>query len=134
MFPYYLGDMTPETNEQRIFTIFMLFVGMIAVFSTINDFATYIITTAERKALEKLDDGVYDPHAKKYKYRILLSLFSILFCLALGTVFFIYNEDWDFVQSLYFSVVTTVSGNVLCKVLYFCLNGNDLIHDTRFTV
>ena len=112
----------------------MLFVGMIAVFSTINDFATYIITTAERKALEKLDDGVYDPHAKKYKYRILLSLFSILFCLALGTVFFIYNEDWDFVQSLYFSVVTTVSGNVLCKVLYFCLNGNYLMHDTRFTV
>lgn len=86
----------------------MLFVGMIAVFSTINEFATYIITTAERKAMARLDDEVHG--RAKYAYRVVLSLSSILICLAVGTIFFIYNEEWDFVTSLYFAVVTTVSG------------------------
>eukprot|EP00603_Paraphysomonas_imperforata_P001213 CAMPEP_0114424536 /NCGR_PEP_ID=MMETSP0103-20121206/6748_1 /TAXON_ID=37642 ORGANISM="Paraphysomonas imperforata, Strain PA2" /NCGR_SAMPLE_ID=MMETSP0103 /ASSEMBLY_ACC=CAM_ASM_000201 /LENGTH=287 /DNA_ID=CAMNT_0001593299 /DNA_START=360 /DNA_END=1223 /DNA_ORIENTATION=+ len=101
--------MTPETNTQRIFTIIMLFVGMIAVFSTINDFATYIINKAEMKALEHFDDDEIYDHRAKYALRIFLSVLCILVCLMVGTVFFIYNEEWDFVQSLYFSVVTTVS-------------------------
>jgi hypothetical protein len=87
----------------------MLFVGMITVFSTINDFATYMIAAAERKTLEKLDDESLGGRAK-YAYRIIFSVSSILICLAVGTIFMMHNEGWDFMQSLYFAVVTTVSG------------------------
>lgn len=104
-----IGDLTPETNEQRIFTIFMLLIGLFAVFSTMNDFATNIIVAAERKALQRLDDDL-STHHLKHVMKILLSLLSIVVCLAVGTLFFIYNEEWDFAQALYFSVVTTVSG------------------------
>jgi magnesium-transporting ATPase (P-type) len=110
------GDLTPETNEQRVFTIFMLLVGLVAVFSTINDFATYIIEAAEKKALAQLDTDESPHSSARYAWRILLSLLSILTCLAVGTVFFIFNEDWNFIEALYFSVVTTVSGIVHVRV------------------
>ena len=92
--------------------MFMLLVGLLLVFSTINDFANYIIRTAEEKALARLDDDPTDlraPHA----WKIFLSIMMILFCLAIGTIFFMMNEDADFVKALYFSLVTTVTGKIL---------------------
>lgn len=90
--------------------MFMLFVGLVAVFSIINDFATYIIAAAENKALETFDDQTQQTQHFKQYMRIILSLFAIVFCLAIGTVFFVYNEKWDFITALYFSLVTTFSG------------------------
>ena len=112
------GDFHPETNEQRIFTMFMLLIGLILVFSTINDFATYIIDTAEKKALEKLDDDPtddYSPHG----WKIFMQIMMIIVCLLVGTIFFMVNEKWDFIPALYFSLVTTMSG-MLDIYLCYC--------------
>jgi hypothetical protein len=44
----------------RIFTVFYVLVGLIFVFSIINNFAQSIIRAAEARALEKLDDDPTD--------------------------------------------------------------------------
>ena len=87
----------------------MLLVGLIAVFSTINDFANKIIEAAEKKALERLEEDSIRSRSR-HVWKILFSILGIAICLIIGTIFFMYNEEWGFVESLYFSVVTTVSG------------------------
>lgn len=46
--------------EGRLFTIFYVLVGLVYIFSIINNFAQSIIKAAEEKALEKLDDDPTD--------------------------------------------------------------------------
>ena len=104
---YYLLSVT-EGLAGRLFTIFFVLVGLVFIFSIINDFAQSIIKAAEAKALEKLDDDPNDdkaPHGAK----IALSIGAIVFCVLVGTLFFKYNEHWSFVEALYWSFITTVT-------------------------
>eukprot|EP00602_Paraphysomonas_sp_CaronLab_P009788 CAMPEP_0185027168 /NCGR_PEP_ID=MMETSP1103-20130426/11947_1 /TAXON_ID=36769 /ORGANISM="Paraphysomonas bandaiensis, Strain Caron Lab Isolate" /LENGTH=281 /DNA_ID=CAMNT_0027561041 /DNA_START=157 /DNA_END=1002 /DNA_ORIENTATION=+ len=102
------GDYSPDNDAGRLFTIFFVLVGLVFIFSIINDFAQSIIKAAEAKALEKLDDDPNDdkaPHGAK----IALSIGAIVFCVLVGTLFFKYNEHWSFVEALYWSFITTVT-------------------------
>ena len=68
------GDFSPTDDRSRIFTIFFVLVGLVFIFSIINDFAQSILQYAEKKALEKLDD---DPTDLKVSNNHVLSKLNI---------------------------------------------------------
>ena len=86
----------------------MLF-GLLVIFSIINDFALYIVHTAEAKAMEKLKDkDPADDSQESHAPKIISSVVMILLCVFGGAIFFTFNEDWSFLDGFYYSFITTM--------------------------
>lgn len=112
------GDISPTSDQSRLITVFVILFGLIFVFGSINSFATYIISLAEEQAAKALktkvvldENSVEAETAMKRKHLMsfINSLMSILFMVFMGTVFFFSNEDWTFIESFYFCIVTTTT-------------------------
>ncbi len=87
--------------------MFFVLFGIIAIFSTINEFALYIIRSAEERALANLKKGA-ETDKEPYKQKIALSIFMIIVCVFMGAIFFMENENWTFVDAFYWSFITTM--------------------------
>jgi potassium channel subfamily K len=109
------GDISPTNDQSRLITVFVILFGLIFVFGAINSFATYIISYAEAKAAKALkskevvDENSEAALQKKHFMSFLLSIISILFMVFVGTIFYFSNEDWTFIESFYFCIVTTTT-------------------------
>lgn len=112
------GDISPTSDQSRLITVFVILFGLIFVFGSINSFATYIINFAEEKAakalktkvvIEETSEEAEAAMKRKHLMSFFVSLMSILFMVFMGTLFFFSNEDWTFIESFYFCIVTTTT-------------------------
>jgi voltage-gated potassium channel Kch len=102
------GDFAPSTYAGRYFGILYILVGLAVIFKFINEFATYIIETAQEHALNKLDDDPDDdqaPHGAK----IAISIIAMVVMVLIGTAFYDANEDFTFLEGFWWSFVTTTT-------------------------
>jgi len=102
------GDFHPTKDGSKIFTVFFVLFGILTIFATINEFAVYIIRSAEEKALANLKKGD-EANKEPYKQKIAFSILMIVVCVFLGSIFFMENEDWSFVDAFYWSFITTMT-------------------------
>ena len=104
------GDYAPTKDNSKVFTIFYVLFGLLVIFSTINDFALYIVHAAEEKALEKMKAQAPGDEEKKESYtgKVVSSVVMILLCVFGGALFFTYNENWSFLDGFYYSFITTM--------------------------
>jgi potassium channel subfamily K, other eukaryote len=104
------GDYEPSSDDSRLFTIFVILFGLIFVFSIINDFAMYIIATATKRAQEivknKSEDDLKNEDPYKYFKKYAYAIGTILALLFVGSIFFWQNEDWSFIEAMYWVVCT----------------------------
>lgn len=105
------GDYHPTHDGSRLFTIFMILIGLIFIFSILSDFSNFILNLAEEQAAKiskQKDFTIPDPwkYWKKRAYSAAM-VFGLVF---LGTMVFMLHEEWTFIQALYFTIetVTTV--------------------------
>lgn len=107
------GDYEPTKDRTRLFTIFVIVVGLIFILSCINDFASYIMAKAEASALHFADKNHFNMtdlgNNKKYMIRRANCVAGIMMVVLTCSIFMMIVEDWSFVKSLYFSVVTTTT-------------------------
>lgn len=113
------GDYSPTKDNSKVFTIFYVLFGLVVIFSIINDFALYIVHTAEEKAMEKMKNQApgeenKEPHTAK----VVSSILMILVCVFAGAIFFTYNEDWSFLDAFYYSFITTMVFLILIPIFY----------------
>ena len=105
------GDLHPTNDKSRTFTIFVILVGLIFIFSIISDMANFIISLAEEQAakIRKQQDFVQvDPwkYWKKRGYTLGLVLLLVFFG---ALIVWLYEEEWSYIKSLYFIVVTVTT-------------------------
>jgi potassium channel subfamily K len=125
------GDFAPTSPGSKVFTMIYIFTGIAIVGRTVNGFAEYIIQYAEKKAKRREDKRrklierakkngdplpatllvekktVHATELRHYRTKIMTSFGSIFLIIFMGAIFFERNEpDIDFLESLYFCVVT----------------------------
>ena len=103
--PNRYGDIFPVGDTARVFTIFYIFLGIGVIGRCLNEFAQMIIDFAETKAAERRNksqtvdemnfrQGMGWNHVGKV-FNAVGSAFLTLMC---GTVFFMNNEQMDFIK------------------------------------
>jgi len=108
------GDYTPTSDGSRVFTMFIIVIGIIFIFSVINEFTDYIIDYARQQGKLLRKTTAQELHViaqDKYRFfrKRLYPLISLMVVVLLGAVVMLGMEDFSFIQSLYFCVVTTTT-------------------------
>lgn len=107
------GDYAATTDRARVFTIFIILVGLVYIFSIINEFAIYVLELAQKKSNEIArknpgDELEMDEH--KYTKQYCASIGTVFLVVFLGSIFFWRNEEkWSYVGALYWCVCTTTT-------------------------
>jgi len=104
------GDFHPTKDGSRMFTIFVIIIGLVFIFSILNDMASFVLNLAEEQAAKiakQKDMTEIDPwkYWKKRSYSILI----ILALLLIGAGCMVKIEEWSFIEALYFCVVTVTT-------------------------
>lgn len=101
------GDLKPTTNLSRIFTIVVICIGMTTIFSIVENIVKGTIYQAETNAIRSYN---YDSKTKiSYRFKIILLIVTIWFCITFGALFYHLAEGWDFIEAFYFCVITTAT-------------------------
>lgn len=103
------GTVHPTTNASRVYTIFLMIFGVVAIFSTLTSFVSKSI----KKLKLYLSNSVISRLKQTewmFQQRLYFSVFWIVLCIFVGAIFLQQMERWDFISCLYFTVETiTVS-------------------------
>lgn len=104
------GDFHPTTDKARMFTIFVIIIGLVFIFSILSDFANFVLKLAEEQAAKiakQKEPIVNDPYKywKKRAYPLMMVLTLLFVC----SITLWQLEEWTYIQALYFSVVTVTT-------------------------
>jgi hypothetical protein len=100
------GDLSPSTDGMKEFTIVYIVFGFGVVLTILTISASAVLSRVQRFLLMRLDDDPTDdrqPHC----WKIILSFLLVATMVLVGALFFAYEEDWEFSDALYFTVVTS---------------------------
>ena len=107
------GDFTPSTEGSRLYTILFLIIGLIVVFGTLNDVICDYLEVVEVAIIHFMNKNLF-PHEESpetyWIWKQVYTFFLILFTILIGCFSFMELEDYSFVESFYWAVVTTFTG------------------------
>lgn len=99
------GTIHPTSEDSRVFTIFLMITGVVAVFSTMSSFLNagvkrlnIYLAKSVTKRLKKTE--------LLFQQRLYFSILWIVLCAFIGAVILQHSEGWSFITSLYFIVET----------------------------
>jgi Ion channel len=109
------GYFHPTSDGSKVFTIFYIFFGLIIVLTVISGLVNSVLHDAQEgivRAMHSVINPIFlggnsqlgDSTLRVYKVQ--LSLIGIFILLLVGTLFFSGNEDWDLIDSIYWTVCT----------------------------
>lgn len=104
------GDISASGGEWYDYVVNMFFIiyGVVFAFLPINKLIGGAVASTEKKILDILDDDPnddFEPHDAK----LMLSLLVLVFTPIAGAVFFAVNEQWSFIDALFWSVITVTT-------------------------
>jgi len=97
------GVLTPSNDMTRMFVVIFLTLGFV--------FSTFAISILTEYILKKVEAVTYGLELHKNKFvpcgpRVLGMIGLLLLTVSIGTIYGVVSEEWDFVVSLYWTVVT----------------------------
>jgi hypothetical protein len=99
------GTIHPTSADTRIYTIFLMVFGVVAIFSTLTSFVNQGI-----KRLKVYLSNSMTSRLKQtewlFRQRLYFSIFWIVLCALVGAIVLQQLEGWDFISCLYFIVET----------------------------
>jgi hypothetical protein len=103
------GTIHPTSADTRIFTIFLMIFGVVAIFSTLTSFVSKGMKRLKvyfsKSVVSRLKQTEW-----VFQQRLYFSITWIVVCAFLGAVVLQQLEGWDFISCIYFIVETiTVS-------------------------
>ncbi len=107
------GDVTPTSEESRVFTIFVILIGIFIITGYIADVVGNLIKDVFNWCLSMIypksskDDCMEGP--SHWKEKIFIISFLLLSIIFIGTVFLEARAHQSFVDSLYWSIVSITS-------------------------
>jgi len=112
------GDMHPNTDRERLITIFVIIFGIAFVFSSLNNAISIFLKRAEAMLLDLHEEGGSEDFdiekedkamRNRHRRRVLYSVGSATIVVLVGTWVLAKMEGWTAIEALYFSVVTTTT-------------------------
>lgn len=94
------GYQAPSKDATRLFTIFILFFGILAVFTAIVDFLNYLVKLLRSRIRKKMQHD-------RYMVTFAISCLAIFATVIVGATFMYFVEGTSFITGIYFSVVTS---------------------------
>jgi Ca2+-binding EF-hand superfamily protein len=102
------GDYSPPSDGTKIFVIFYAFIGLGICSWAIFDTGVAAVEGVQN-LIVRCDASTPAAAAKLLKYKYLCNTCLFMAVLATGTIFFAANEDWSFIDALYWSFVTSTT-------------------------
>lgn len=109
------GFFHPTSDASKIFTIFYIFFGLIIIFTIVNDIAGSVLFGAQDGIIRfthnrfgyyfGMREGPISDAAMSF-YKVQYSLIAIFLMGLIGTLFFSSNEDWTYLDAVYWTVCT----------------------------
>jgi hypothetical protein len=111
------GHLYPTNDAVRVFTAFYIIFGVAFVFTSITEYAKFVVNYAHKRAVARMQRR--DPLKRQnFHLKRFIAVSWIFAVILLGAAFFSANENWTFAKSFYFCVVTTFTvgyGDVLAN-------------------
>ncbi len=105
------GTIHPTSSDTRIFTIFLMIFGVVAIFSTLTSFVS--------KGMKRLKVYFSNSVVSRLKQtewvfqqRLYFSIIWIVVCAFMGAIVLQQLEGWDFISCIYF-IVETITVRVI---------------------
>lgn len=109
------GFFHPTSDDSKLFTIFYIFFGLIIVFTVVSDISNSVLFDSQAEGIQFIHR-----HVNKYLgrgetqlsdastrfYQLQFSLFSIFLLALIGALFFSSNENWSYLDAVYWTVCT----------------------------
>eukprot|EP01038_Epipyxis_sp_PR26KG_P008268 gene8268-11191_t len=99
------GYQSPTNAGSKLFTVFMMFAGVIIIYTSISDLIILFFKNY-RKFL--IPYNFWNPK-DKLRVNVIVSISSFLLIIAIGTTFIAYNEHLDLVTAFYFIAQTSMA-------------------------
>jgi hypothetical protein len=102
------GNLVPSSDEAKMFTVFYIFIGILLVFSVMNDVGrrlVYFFRSRYRtpRRLNKFQVFV------RHFLNLMMWITIVIFIPIVGGLVFYYNEGWTMEESLYFAAITSTA-------------------------
>lgn len=111
------GTPHPTSDSSRLFTIFLMVVGVLVIFSSmINILRSGLLKL--NKFLAKSMASRLKRTEKLFQRRLWFSFFWLTLCAFLGAAVFHELEDWSIITALYFVVQTSTVRRNLCACFH----------------
>ena len=109
------GFFHPTSDASKVFTIFYIFFGLIIIITVVNDLACCVLSGAQESVIRfthrsigsclGMRDGQMSDAAMRF-YKVQYSLIAIFSMGLIGALFFSSNEDWTYIDAVYWTVCT----------------------------
>ncbi len=121
------GYFHPTTASSKIYDMISLVFGVTVILGFVNEFAKTVLMSAQDEVIERLFAlrGVELTLPRRFQARSIVSLVLVVLCLLSGTLFFSGNEDWDVLDSFYWTLATMTTvgyGDPLSLSIYPSIN------------
>jgi voltage-gated potassium channel Kch len=107
------GDYSPSYDGTKIFTIFYAFFGLGIASWAIFDTGIAVVEGGQNMVLKLLGcstaDDPNNDNPKLLKWKICINFCIFTAVLGTGTLFYMLNEDWTFIDAFYWSFVTSTT-------------------------
>jgi len=117
-------------KASRLFTIFVIVGSMIFVYEAVVQFAQFLWRYYERKKFNSLNmesekfsrkkssKQTYIKKIQVHLGKIKISIMALLIVIFSGVLFFMFNEGWTFISSLYWTMETITVSEY--QIFYCC--------------
>jgi hypothetical protein len=99
------GNLHPTSSASRVFTIFLMVLGVIVVFAWVSDYIREGIMRMNKFLARRLT-GQLKRADVLFQRRAMLSVFWVVLCALLGALVFQGLEGWTYITAVYFVVQT----------------------------
>jgi hypothetical protein len=99
------GNLHPTSSASRVFTIFLMVLGVIVVFAWVSDYNREGIIRMNKFLARRLT-GQLKRADVLFQRRAMLSVFWVVLCALLGALVFQGLEGWTYITAVYLGVQT----------------------------
>ncbi|KAL0843221.1 hypothetical protein Bca101_016466 [Brassica carinata] len=108
------GDIVPSTTKTKILNIVLVTIGVFSLDYLMNRVVIHFLDLQEKRILARVktpwlivDDD--DEGRIRTEWKICLGILAVLLCIGVGTLFLHYHEEFDLIDSVYLSVISTAT-------------------------
>ena len=106
------GHPKPSNDKVRLFTIFVMFFGILGVLRLLTDVVLHQVRDLYNYFQPPKERSVYDFSADRFnalRIKVIVFLFLIILTILCGAIFFHFVENWTWITSFYFAVQTSTT-------------------------
>ena len=117
------GYFHPSEDSSKIFTIFMILIGLTVIYNIMSSIGTKVLTESQEGVIQGFHRLLFRSDLSPSRirlYKFHSSLLAVGLLLLIGTLFYSGNEGWSLLDGVYWTVctMTTVGYGKYTQLVY----------------